>query len=440
MKNHKSQRRIFGPILLTLAAFGFTSLAAHPALAAAPDLFQQGLARGPLYATLTAFLGGLLVCLTPCVYPMVAITVSVFGARSDTSRGRAMALSTAFVLGIAAMFTPLGLIAGLTGSLFGSALSNPWVTTFIALVFLGLAASMFGAFEFVLPSGLTNRLALVGGGGYGGAFLIGLVSGLVAAPCTGPVLTGILLWIGKTRSAGLGSLVLFAFSLGLGIPFWLVGTFAVRLPRAGRWMLWTKSFFGIVLTVLALYFLKNVLHPLANLAHVGGTGPVLPGLLLVVGVSLGAIHLSFDGQALVRLRKGAGILAAVGGSFLLVAWAEAPHGQLRWESSETAAAERAKTEAKPLLVDFTAEWCGACKELSRHTFADPTVMREASRFVAVRVDATSDEDPAVDQIKDKYHVVGLPTVIMLGADGQERARITEFMPPEQFLTTLRAVN
>jgi thiol:disulfide interchange protein DsbD len=124
---------------------------------------------------------------------MVAITVSVFGARSDTTRARAMGLSTAFVLGIAAMFTPLGLVAGLTGSLFGSALSNPWVTTFIALVFLGMAASMFGAFEFMLPSGLTNRLAQVSGAGYGGAFLIGLVSGLIAAPCTGPVLTGILL-------------------------------------------------------------------------------------------------------------------------------------------------------------------------------------------------------------------------------------------------------
>jgi thioredoxin:protein disulfide reductase len=440
MSNHRNSQPIFRLALLSLAAFGVLSLGAQSAFASGPDLFQKGLARGPFYATLTAFLGGLLVCLTPCVYPMVAITVSVFGARSDTSRSRAMALSTAFVLGIAAMFTPLGLIAGLTGSLFGSALSNPWVTTFIALVFLGLAASMFGAFEFVLPSGLTNRLALVGGGGYGGAFLIGLVSGLVAAPCTGPVLTGILLWIGKTRSAGLGSLVLFAFSLGLGIPFWLVGTFAVRLPRAGRWMLWTKSFFGIVLTVLALYFLKNVLHPLASLARAGGSGPVLPTVLLVGGVVLGAIHLSFEEQAWVRLRKGVGILAAVCGSFLLVAWAEAPHGQLHWENSELAAAQRAKTEAKPLLVDFTAEWCGACKELARHTFADPTVMREASRFVAVRVDATSDEDPAVDQIKDKYHVVGLPTVIMLGADGQERARITEFMPPEQFLTTLRAVN
>jgi thiol:disulfide interchange protein DsbD len=427
-------------VLLTLAAISLVSTRSSEALAAGPDLFQKGLARGPLYATLTAFAGGLLVCLTPCVYPMVAITVSVFGARSDTSRARAMGLSTAFVLGIAAMFTPLGLVAGLTGSLFGSALSNPWVTTFIALVFLGLAASMFGAFEFMLPSGLTNRLAQLGGVGYGGAFLIGLVSGLVAAPCTGPVLTGILLWIGKTRSAALGSLVLFSFSIGLGVPFWLVGAFAVKLPRAGRWMLWTKSFFGIVLSVLALYFLKNVLRPLANLAHAGDARPFLPALLLVSGLLLGAIHLSFDSGGIVRLRKGTGILAAICGAFLLVAWLEAPHGQLRWEHSEVTAIARARTEAKPLLLDFTAEWCGACKELARHTFADPSVMREASRFVAVKVDATSDDDPAVDQIKDRYHVVGLPTVIMLSADGQERARITEFVPPDQFLTTLRAVN
>ena len=437
---HPLLRRTRRRFLPSLCALGFTLLLSGATLAAGPDLFQQGLARGPLYAALTAFLGGLLVCLTPCVYPMVAITVSVFGARGDTSRSRAMWLSTAFVFGIAAMFTPLGLVAGLTGSLFGSALSNPWVTTCIALVFLGLAASMFGAFEFMLPSGVTNRLARVGGGGYGGAFLIGLVSGLVAAPCTGPVLTGILLWIGKTRSAGLGSLVLFAFSLGLGIPFWLVGTFAVKLPRAGRWMLWTKSFFGIVLSVLALYFLQNVLRPLASFAHLGDSRPLWAAALLVGGLLLGAIHLSFDSGRMLALRKGAGILGAISGSLLLIAWLEAPEGQLQWEHSEAVAAQRASKEEKPLLLDFTAEWCGACKELARHTFADPTVLREASRFVALRVDATSDDDPAVDQLKDKYGVVGLPTVIVLGANGQERARITEFVPPEQFLTTLRSIN
>ena len=410
------------------------------ASAAEPGMFEAGLSHGPLYAALTAFVGGLLVCLTPCVYPMIAITVSIFGARSTTSRAQAMALSTAFVLGIAAMFTPLGLVAGLTGSLFGSALSSPWVTAFIALVFLALAASMFGAFEFMLPSGLTNRLAQVGGVGYGGAFLIGLVSGLVAAPCTGPVLTGILLWIGKTRNAGLGALVLFMFSLGLGIPFWLVGTFAVRIPRGGRWMLWTKSIFGIVLCVLALYFLKNTLRPLAGLARAGGSLPWMALGLLLGGLLLGAVQLSFDQGRRASIRKGAGIFATVLGAFFSVAWLEAPRGQLRWEHSEDVATQRARTEAKPLLIDFTAEWCGACKELARHTFANPDVMKEASRFVAVKVDATSDEDAAVDAIKDKYRVVGLPTVIVLGSDGRERARFTEFVPPEQFLTKLRAVD
>ena len=187
---------------------------------------------------------------------MIAITVSVFGARESKSRLHAMGLSTAFVLGISAMFTPLGVVAGYTGSLFGSALSNPWVLALVAVVFLTLAASMFGAFEFVLPAFVTNRLAQLGGIGYGGAFLLGLVSGLIAAPCTGPVLTGILLWIGKTKSAGLGAAALFAFSLGLGLPFWLVGAFAVSLPKGGAWMVSIKSFFGIVLSVAALYFLK----------------------------------------------------------------------------------------------------------------------------------------------------------------------------------------
>ena len=431
----------FRALRLPGAGLAFLALMApRSARAADPGLFEAGLSHGPLYAALTAFVGGLLVCLTPCVYPMIAITVSIFGARSTTSRAQAMALSTAFVLGIAAMFTPLGLVAGLTGSLFGSALSSPWVTAFIAFVFLALAASMFGAFEFMLPSALTNRLAQVGGVGYGGAFLVGLVSGLVAAPCTGPVLTGILLWIGKTRSAGLGALVLFTFSLGLGIPFWLVGTFAVRLPRGGRWMLWTKSIFGIVLCVLALYFLKNTLRPLAGLASAGGSLPLAALALLLFGLLLGAVHLSFDQGRQSGIRKGIGIFAAVLGAFFCVAWLEAPRGQLHWEHSETLARQRARSEAKPLLIDFTAEWCGACKELSRHTFANPDVMKEAGRFVAVKVDATSDDDAAVDEVKNRYGVVGLPTVIVLGSDGRERARFTEFVPPAQMLTKLRAVD
>jgi thiol:disulfide interchange protein DsbD len=372
---------------------------------------------------------------------MIAITVSVFGARQSASRTHAMALSTAFVLGIAAMFTPLGVVAGLTGKLFGSALSNPWVVCGIAAIFLALAASMFGAFEFVLPARLTNQLAQVGGIGVGGAFLLGLVSGVIAAPCTGPVLTGILLWIGKTKSAGLGALALFAFSIGLGVPFWLVGTFAVHLPKGGRWMVAVKSFFGIVLAVAALYFLKNSVRPLAHLASPSAMFGLAAVALIALGVGLGAIHLTFgEGGLAVQVRKASGIAATVSGLFLAISWLELPRGHLQWEHSEAMARARAASETRPMLIDFTAEWCGACNELARHTFADAAVMAEASRFVAVKVDATNEDDPAVDQVKDKYHVVGLPTVIVLGSDGMERQRFMEFVPPDRFLDAIRSTD
>ena len=416
-------------------------LDAVPAHAADPDLFTRGLARGPVSAGLTAFIGGLLVCLTPCVYPMIAITVSVFGARQSQSRLHAMGLSTAFVLGISAMFTPLGVVAGYTGSLFGAALSNPWVLAFVAVVFLALAASMFGAFDFVLPSRLNNKLAELGGVGYGGAFLIGAVSGLIAAPCTGPVLTGILLWIGKTKSASLGAAALFAFSVGLGLPFWLVGTFAVSLPKGGSWMVGVKSVFGIILSVAALYFLKGAIPELSHMSFASIGFAVAAAVLLAVGIALGAVHLTFEkGATIIALRKATGIVASVAGLFLLVAWLEAPRGKLSWEPSEELARTRAEAEKRPMLVDFTAEWCGACKEFSRITFSDPTVMAEARRFVAVQVDATNEDDAAVDKVKDRYGVVGLPTVVLLGSDGRERARFTEFVPPERFLTAIRGID
>jgi len=404
-----------------------------------PDAFTRALERGPLYAGLAAFLGGLATSLTPCVYPMIAITVSVFGAREAKSRWQAMGLSSAFVLGIAAMFTPLGVVAGYTGAVFGTVLSNPWVVFGIATIFLLLSASMFGAFELVLPSGLTNRLAQVGGVGLGGAFLLGLVSGIIAAPCTGPVLTGILLWIGNTKSAGMGALAMAAFSLGLGVPFWLVGTFAIRLPKGGSWMVAVKSFFGIVLAVAALYYLKNAIPFLAKVARPESTFAYGAAAVAFFGVLIGAVHLSFEGGWWVRFRKALGILATVGGTFLLLSWWQMPKAQLAWEHSEIEAKQRAVEEKRPLLIDFTAEWCGACNELARETFAHPDVMREAGRFVAVKIDATNDDDPAVVEVQERYKVVGLPTVLVFDSEGRERARITEFVPPAKFLDTIRDV-
>ncbi len=435
-----AMRQRFRSPRLAIALLTFAEILASSPLAFAGDnAFTRAVAQGPLAAGVAAFVGGLLTALTPCVYPMIAITVSVFGARQSKSRTQAMLLSTVFVLGIAAMFTPLGVGAGLTGSLFGSALSNRWVVLGIAAVFLVLAGSMFGLFEFVLPSGLTNKLATMGGIGYAGAFVLGLVSGVVAAPCTGPVLTGILLWIGKTQSPWLGAAAMAAFSFGLGVPFWLVGTFAVRLPKSGKWMVGVKSFFGIVLVVVALYYVKNAFPQV--LRYLPASRLVLFGsiALVLAGLALGAVHLGFDESRGRAARKIVGIVLTVVGSIVAVSWIEMPKGALPWMAKESDALAQAKASGSPVLIDFTADWCGACKHLARDTFMDPAVRTEIDRFVLLRVDATNDDDPTVIAAQKKYKVAGLPTVIVIDSEGVEKVRFTDFVGAAEFQEAIHNV-
>src|SRR6185295_15149432 len=258
------------------------------------DEFANALAKGPLYAGLAAFASGFLVSLTPCVYPMVAVTVSVFGAKQVSSRVQGAALSAAFVAGIVAMFVPLGVVAGLTGSFAGAVLQSPWVVGGISVLFLAMAAAMFGAFELDLPSGLKNRLAQIGGSGYAGAFALGLACGPIAAPCTGPFLTGILAWITRTQSAVLGALAMAAFALGLGVPFFLVGAFAVQLPKSGRWMLHVKSTLGLILIVVALFFLNNAFGFLGKVANPSPRFLGISAGVALLGLGIGAVHKSFE--------------------------------------------------------------------------------------------------------------------------------------------------
>jgi len=415
------------------------SLLAAAALSAPSGSFADAVSRGPLEAAFVALLGGLLVSLTPCVYPMVAITVSVFGARESKSKLHGLGLSSAFVLGIIAMFVPLGVSAGLSGALFGSALQNPWVLTGIALLFAAMAASMFGAFEVALPSALTNRLAAVGGIGPRGAFGLGLVCGLIAAPCTGPVLTGILTWIAQSQSPVAGALAMTAFSLGLGFPFLLVGTFAVQLPKSGRWMLHVKSVLAIVLAVVALYYL--------NIAFPSLSGWIQPSPLLyaacagaiLVGLILGAVHRDFGSPLLEeKTMKGVGAFSVTAALFVLVSAWGTPARTLTWQQIPLfAAQETARQAKKPLLVDFTATWCGACKDLEAHTFSDQAVSKEAGRFLAVRFDATNDEDENVQRTLERLKVRGLPTVLVFDSSGTEVRRFTSFVSPADFLAALR---
>ncbi|MRG95239.1 thioredoxin fold domain-containing protein [Polyangium spumosum] len=453
--------RSLAPLALAALAIGVLLLSPSAAFAAedSRDLFTRlredyGLVGGAV----GAFVGGLLTCLTPCVYPMIAITVSVFGAKQASSRKQAVLLSLSFVMGIAVLFTTLLVGAALTGGLFGAALQKWWVNVGIALVMGAMAASMFGAFELTLPEGLMQRLSSVGGVGYGGAFALGLVSSLIAAPCTGPVLTGVLLWIGKTQSVVLGALVGFCYALGLGLPFFLVGAFAVGLPKGGKWMVAVKSFFGTVLLVCALYFLRYAIPAMTKVARHDTVFMVAGGAAILFGILLGAIHLDWsDGGVGVKIRKALGIVAATAGGFVLwvsvelppemphiVADANAAPGQpakklLMWEHSEKDATEKAQREKRPLMVDFTADWCGACKEFTKHTFSDPRVMEKTGNFVAVKFDATDDEDPQVEQVKKKYGVVGLPTVVIFDSTGKERKRFTEFVPADKFLAAIEGI-
>jgi thiol:disulfide interchange protein DsbD len=412
-------------------------------------VFGAALSKGPLVLGLSAFGAGLLVSLTPCVYPMVAITVSVFGAKQAGSRLSAFLLSGCFVLGLACMFTPLGVTAALTGKTFGSALSSPWVVVGLSALFLALAASMFGAFDIDLPSGLKTRLAGTGRTGYAGAFILGLVCGPIAAPCTGPFLAGLLAWIAQTQSVGLGSAVMLCFSLGLGAPFFLVGAFAMQLPKSGRWMNHVKSLMGIVLVVVALYFLGNSFPAMRAWVQ---RGPVFLGgmlTLVLLGIWLGAVHRSFEVPELgTRLRKALGILlmsaALFGGvtSFTLpeagLAFMHPEPGQ-NLQQLVAQAREQAGREKRPLFLDFTAAWCAACKEIEKHSFPDASVQREAARFIAVKMDMTDDSDPAVEAAFKTFQIRGLPTLLLLDSQGAEAARFGDFVPAAELAAALARV-
>ncbi|MFZ5468746.1 MAG: protein-disulfide reductase DsbD family protein [Myxococcota bacterium] len=428
-----------------------------------------------LVAAGAIFLGGLLTSLTPCVYPLIPITVSVFGARRAESRGRAVVLTSAYVIGMGLVFSVLGVAAALSGKAFGSALGSPWVATGLAVFLLILASSMFGAFELALPSGVATKLNTVGGGGLVGAALMGSVSGFIAAPCTGPVLAGVLAFVAKSQNALLGGALLFIYALGIGVPFFLIGAFTVRLPKGGVWMEWVKSVFGIALVALAASYLRDGFVPLregmAELAALLGRwgGILLASLLVFGGVLLGAIHRSFKEGVGQRVLKGSGVFALTSALLIRGAAMNAPpvgtlaeqlgfaqpaeqHG-VAWDMvfpPKTALIasvgpfedelKRAKSSGKPVMIDFFAEWCEACKELDRDTYVAREVLAEASRFVSIKVDATNSDD-AIETLFQRFGVQGLPTVAFIDSRGQilTDPRITGFLGPEKFVLELKKV-
>lgn len=440
----------------------------------AAGLFASGQFVFGVGATLLA---GLLTALTPCVYPLIPVTVSVFGAgkRAD-GRGRALLQTTAYVVGMGVVFAGLGLVAARSGAAFGRHLGSAPVAVGLSLFMVVLATSMFGAFELALPASLAERLTGVGGAGLLGAFLMGSVSGFLAAPCTGPVLSGLLTFVASTQNGALGASLLFIYALGIGIPFFLIGVFTVQLPRSGAWMDWVKSVFGVGLLALAVLYLKDGVKPVgeavAGLAALFGRTPgaVLAGVLTAVGVGLGALHASFSGGAAAFARKALTVGLVVTALVLRAGALDAPREgtlarrlgavpeataaatppEVHWALTVRAGAvassglegllARAKAEGKPVMLDFYADWCAACKELDRIVYVEPGVVAESQRFVLVKVDGTAEEDD-LEPLYERFGVKGLPTVAFIDGTGKQlgEPKVTGFLEPTKFLDVLRRV-
>lgn len=431
---------------------------------------KASLAAGDIVLALVLVLfGGLLTALSPCVYPLIPITLSILGARQASSHLKGFLLAGTYVGGMVILYTSLGVGLAAAGALAGSMLQSPVVTVGIAVFCILMAASMFGAFELALPSGLQTRLSQAGGGGFKGAFIMGLVAGIIAAPCTGPVLSFILTIIARDGDVAKGAALMFVYALGMGLPFLVLGTFSqaiARMPKSGRWMEVVKSIFGLLMLGAGVYYLMTGFAPVGELFAPLGTKWWIGPLLLVVGVALGGLHLAFKyTPPSEKARKAVGLVFATTGLVAVLAWMNsgpavemtpingnggvASARPVEWKVMKdqpdvTAqfdeAVAIAKKACKPVMIDFFAEWCIACKELDHKTYVDPDVRREAGRFTSIKVDAT-DESDALNAIQKRYGVLGLPTIVFIDGTGRvlEDPRVTGFVDAKGYLEIMKRV-
>jgi thiol:disulfide interchange protein DsbD len=386
-----------------------------------------------LWIILGAFVGGLALNLTPCVYPLIPITVSYFGGQSG-DRGRLTAHALLYVTGLALTNATLGVTAALTGGILGTSLQNPVVLVLLALVLVAFALSLFGLWELRLPGAL-SRAAGRSYAGYSGSLFMGLTMGLVAAPCIGPFVLGLLTWVAAQGSAWLGFLVFFTLSLGLGLPLFFLALFSGsldRLPRSGEWMVWVRKLMGWILVGMAIYFLRPVLPESYAM-------PLLALVALAAGLHLGLIDRTTAHFRFFSWMKTAALAAGlVICTFLVGSWLMKGPG-VAWQPYSDRLLQEAQQEDKPVIIDFYATWCTPCLELEDITFHDLEVVKRAGAdFVMIKVDLTRKGDPGQERLLSRYGVRGVPTVVFLDRRGQERddLRLLDYLPPEQMLSRM----
>ncbi len=424
---HKHAIRFF-----TLLA-GFCVVLLLPRLAHADEAaeFAQTLDKGWVWVYLVSFGTGVLTSLTPCVYPMIPITVAVFGSKDeDTSRKKSFALAACYVGGMGTLFAALGTGFAMAGGQAGSLLSNPKVIVPLAVLLVVLASSLFGAFELRLPYAVQNRLNTVGGKGYGGAFGMGRVGVLVSAPCTGPFLAGMLIWVASTGSALVGATLLFTYALGVGVLFFVLAVTSMSIPKSGAWMDGIKSFGGLGLVAVAIHFLRPVWPQIDALGVQAADALGSPTILLavgvgitIIGIALGSIHLSFHGSAVVKARKGLGVALTVIGISAAVSGVLVPEREMEWRYDESLAFAEAKQDNKGVVIDFGADWCIPCKVIET-VFGEPEVHERLNAdFIPLKFDVSKTSD-ANDLLQARFKATSLPAVLFLDAEGNELVRYT----------------
>lgn len=413
---------------------------------------ETSLKSGKLLAILPLFLLlGLGLAFTPCVLPMVPILSSIIiGEGQQVSRARGFTLSAAYSLGMALVYTALGIAAGLLGEGLAAALQNPWVLSAFALLMVVLSLSMFGVYELQMPAAIQTRLARASGqqsaGKLAGVFVMGSISALIVGPCVAAPLAGALLYISQTRDIVIGGSALFAMAVGMSVPLLLVGVSAgALLPRAGTWMQSVKYFFGVLMLGMALWIVT----------------PVIPGWLpmvgwAVLGLGYGAYLLRADRRG--WLSRAFGVLIALFGLVQLVGVATGgsdalePLAHLGRGNSEKVEFHRVKSVAeldtaitkangKIVMLDFYADWCVSCKEMEKLTFSDKRVQVQFADMVLLQADVTANNDDDKALLK-RFKLFGPPGIIFFDKQGKEiqGGRVIGYQDAEKFLRSLALVS
>ena len=424
------------------------------ALSAQPKAEQDRLAESLFnskYAVFGFFLLGLGLAFTPCVLPMLPLlSAIVIGQNQRPNMWRAFALSFVYVQGMALTYTLLGLIVAAIGLPFQVALQHPYVMIGLSIIFVLLALSMFGVFTLQLPSSLQTKLSLLSqqqkAGAFGGVFLMGMIAGLVASPCTSAPLSGALLYVAQSGDLFTGAITLYLLALGMGVPLILITLFGNKiLPKSGMWMETVKKLFGFVMLALPVFLISRILPD-----------EWTPRLWAMLGTAF------FIWFAFQMPKNGTGWVFRI--LFLVAAMISVkPLQTWVWGETSTSSAvenkvvshvefKKVKSEAelqqalvennKPLvMLDLYADWCVACKEFEKETFSDPSVQKAFGDMLLLQVDMTknSEENRA---LMTKYKVLGLPTILFFNRDGKEieGSRINGFMPPVEFLQWIEKIS